>query len=145
MIYKYISQLSNMQRRLIDRLAKDKDYSGTEGKLIHYLFENRDKTVYQKNIESVFGLRASTATQIIASLEKSGLVKRVPSSTDGRYKEIVLTEKAERYKEDVYRDMQTLEYRDMQTLEEQIVCGITPEQLEIWRGVTDKMIGNLCK
>ena len=38
MIYKYISQLSNMQRRLIDRLAKDKDYSGTEGKLIHYLF-----------------------------------------------------------------------------------------------------------
>ena len=95
MIYKYISQLSNMQRRLIDRLAKDKDYSGTEGKLIHYLFENRDKTVYQKNIESVFGLRASTATQIIASLEKSGLVKRVPSSTDGRYKEIVLTKKAE--------------------------------------------------
>ena len=52
MIYKYISQLSNMQRRLIDRLAKDKDYSGTEGKLIHYLFENRDKTVYQKNIDN---------------------------------------------------------------------------------------------
>ena len=71
------------------------------------------------------------------SFEKSGLVKRVPSSTDGRYKEIVLTEKAERYKEDVYRDMQTLE--------EQIVSGISPEQLEIWRGVTEKMIGNLCK
>ena len=137
MVYKYISRLANRQRRLIDKLAKDKAYSGTEGKLIHYLFESRDKTVYQKNIESVFGLRASTATQIIASLEKSGRVKRVPSSTDGRYKEIVLTEKAERYKEDVYRDMQTLE--------EQIVCGITPEQLEIWRGVTEKMIGNLCK
>ena len=71
------------------------------------------------------------------SFEKSGLVKRVPSSTDGRYKEIVLTKKAERFKEYVYRDMQNLE--------EQIVSGISPEQLEIWRGVTEKMIGNLCK
>ena len=59
MVYKYISQLANMQRRLIDRLAKDKSYSGTEGKLIHFLFENSDKTVFQKNIESVFGLRGA--------------------------------------------------------------------------------------
>ncbi len=135
MIYKDISRLSNMQRRSIDRLAKGKSYSGTEGKIIHYLFENRDKTVYQKNIESVFGLRASTATQVIASLEKAGLIRRVTSAADGRYKEIVLTEKANEYREDVFRDMDALE--------ERIVRGISPEQLDAWRLVTEIMIRNL--
>ena len=135
MVYKDISRLSNMQRRSIDRLAKGKSYSGTEGKIMHYLFAKRDKTVYQKNIESVFGLRASTATQVIASLEKAGLIRRVTSAADGRYKEIVLTEKANEYREDVFRDMDALE--------ERIVRGISPEQLDAWRLVTEIMIRNL--
>lgn len=135
MVYKYISQLANMQRRLIDRLAKDKSYSGTEGKLIHFLFENSDKTVFQKNIESVFGLRASTATQVLASLERSGLIKRVPGKADGRYKEIVLTEKAEEYRRSVYLDMETLDRR--------ITEGIEPGEIELWRGITQKMINNM--
>lgn len=135
MIYKYISRLANRQRRLIDKLAKDKEYSGTEGKIIHFLFENKDKTVYQKNIESVFGLRASTATQVMLSLEKAGLIKRVPSKDDARYKAIVLTEKAERYKQDIYSDMENLK--------EHIIKGIDPEQLELWYEITEKMIRNM--
>ena len=135
MIYKYISQLASSQRRLIDRLAKGKGYSGTEGKIIHFLFENRGKTVYQKNIEAVFGLRASTATQVIASLEKSGLIRRVPSKYDGRYKELVLTEKAEEYKKDVYRDMEELEAR--------ITDGIDPAQRALRVELTQKMTENM--
>ncbi len=135
MIYKYISRLANRQRRLIDRLARDKDYSGTEGKVIHFLFENQDRTVYQKQIESVFGLRASTATQVIASLEQAGLIRRVPSKADGRYKEIVLTEKAGQYKQDVYSDMERLK--------EQITRGIDPGQLQLWVEITEKMIRNM--
>lgn len=135
MIYKYISQLANRQRRLIDKLAKDKEYSGTEGKIIHFLFENQDKTIYQKNIESVFGLRASTATQVMVSLEKAGLIKRVPSKEDARYKAIVLTEKADKYKNDVYSDMEKLK--------EHIIKGIAPEQLNLWYEITEKMIRNM--
>ena len=135
MIYKYISRLANRQRRLIDRLARDKDYSGTEGKVIHFLFENQDRTVYQKQIESVFGLRASTAMQVIASLEQAGLIRRVPSKADGRYKEIVLTEKAGQYKQDVYSDMERLK--------EQITRGIDPGQLQLWVEITEKMVRNM--
>lgn len=135
MVYKYISRLANRQRRLIDKLAKDKAYSGTEGKLIHFLFENQDKTVFQKNIEAVFGLRASTATQVIVSLEKAGLIRRVPCPTDGRYKQIVLTEKANAYREDVFHDMEQLN--------SQIIAGIEPQELELWYRVTEKMIQNL--
>lgn len=135
MIYKYISQLANMQRRLIDRLAKDKAYSGTEGKLIHFLFANRDQTVYQKNIESVFGLRAATATQVLDSLEKAGLIRRIPGKTDRRFKEIVLTEKADELKQDLFSDMDLLE--------QQLIRGIDPAKLDLWCEITNQMIENL--
>lgn len=135
MIYKYISNLSNMQRRLFDKLAKDKAYSGTEGKVIHYLFENEGKPVYQKNIETVFALRAATATQVIDSLEKRGLVQRIPCKTDGRFKEIILTEKADVFKDDVSCDIDFLE--------KQIVRGIEPEELRVWCEISKKMIDNL--
>ena len=135
MIYKYISQLANMQRRLIDKQAKDRKYSGTEGKVIHYLFEHRRQTTFQKTIESVFGLRAATATQVLDSLEKNGFIKRVVSKTDARFKEIVLTEKANSLKKDVYRDIDSLE--------KQIERGIDPEQLRVWREISEKIIENL--
>lgn len=135
MIYKRISQLANMQRRLIDKLAKEKQYSGTEGKVIHFLFENSGKPVYQKNIESVFALRAATATQVLDSLEKQELIERVPSKEDKRLKEIVLTKKADKLKDDIFHDLDQLE--------SQIVRGLSEAQLHAWCEITNQMIQNL--
>ena len=135
MIYKRISQLANMQRRLIDKLAKEKQYSGTEGKVIHFLFENSGKPVYQKNIESVFALRAATATQVLDSLEKQELIERVPSKEDKRLKEIVLTKKADKLKDDIFHDLNQLE--------SQIVRGLSEAQLHAWCEITNQMIQNL--
>lgn len=134
-IYKYVSQLANSQRRLIDKLAKEKEYSGTQGKVIHYLFANRAKTIYQKNIEEVFGLRASTATELVSSLEKMGVLKRVPSKNDARFREIILTEKADAFKQEVFHDMNELE--------ERLICNIDPQELNTWINVTCKMLNNL--
>lgn len=134
-IYKYVSQLANSQRRLIDKLAKEKEYSGTQGKVIHYLFANRTETIYQKNIEEVFGLRASTATELVSSLEKMGVLKRVPSKKDARFREIILTEKADTLKQDVFHDMKALE--------ERLIHNIDQEELNTWINVTCKMLNNL--
>lgn len=134
-VYKYISQLANGQRRLIDCLATNKTYSGAQGKVIHYLFNNKDKKVYQKEIEKSFGLRASTATELIKSLEKMGLIKRVNSKEDARFKEIILTEKADEYKEDVCNDMELLE--------EKLTSKISKEELDCWLVITNKMLANL--
>lgn len=134
-IYKYVSQLANSQRRLIDKLAKGKEYSGTQGKVIHYLFANRTETIYQKNIEEVFGLRAPTATELLSSLEKMGVLMRVPSKKDARYREIILTEKADTLKQDVFHDMNALE--------ERLIHNINLEDLNIWIKVTCTMLNNL--
>ncbi len=134
-IYKYVTQLANAQRRLIERLAKEKTYSGTQGKVIHYLFANKENTVYQKHIERDFGMRASTATELIHSLEKMEMVRRVPSKKDGRYKEILLTEKAITLRDDVSADMNELEQRMKKNLSD--------EELLLWVKVTCKMLDNL--
>lgn len=134
-IYKYVTQLANAQRRLIDRLAKERAYSGTQGKVIHYLFEHRDKTVYQKDIERDFGMRPATATELIKTLEKLELVRRIPGEKDARFKEIILTEKAENLQKSVSDDMEWLERCMMK--------GLSEEELALWEKVTLKMMDNM--
>ncbi len=72
---------------------------------------------------------------MLDSLEKNGLIQRVVSKTDARFKEIVLTEKANDLKKDVYRDIDSLE--------KQIVKGLSAEQLRVWQEISEKMIENL--
>lgn len=134
-IYKQVNRLANGQRRLIDHIASEREYSGAQGKVIHYLFNNQDRSIYQKEIESVFGMRASTATELLKSLDKQGLIKRVPSKEDARYKEIILTEKAEQYKENVFHDVERLEGSLMRNLSE--------EEVKTWLAITQKMIEGL--
>ena len=47
---------------------------------------------YQKDIESFFKLRRSTVSSQLDTLEKKGLIQRVPVSHDARLKKLVLTE-----------------------------------------------------
>ena len=134
-VYKYVTQLANAQRRFIDKLAKKRPYSSAQGKVIHYLFENRNKTVYQKDIERDFGIRPATATELINSLEKMELIRRIPSIKDGRYKELVLTDNAEKLRDAVSEDMSELE--------KSMTMGLTEEDLLLWAKITSVILENL--
>ena len=134
-IYKYVNRLANSQRRLIDNLATGREYSGAQGKVIHYLFNNKERPVYQKEIEKIFGLRASTATELLNSLVRMGLIKRVPNQEDGRYKEIILTDQADQYKEDVFHDVERLEAT--------LRCGISDEEAATWQEISQKILACL--
>ena len=59
-----------------------------------------------KEIEKKFGLRPSTATEVLKNLEKDGLICRVPEAQDGRYKKIVFTEKAEAIRETLREEIE---------------------------------------
>ncbi len=134
-VYKYVTQLANAQRRFIDKLAKKRPYSSAQGKVIHYLFENRNNTVYQKDIERDFGIRPATATELINSLEKMELIRRIPSIKDGRYKELVLTDNAEKLRDAVSEDMSELE--------KSMTMGLTEEDLLLWAKITSVILENL--
>ena len=93
---KKINQISNRLRRRSRAIQETIGISGAQGNILNYiLVESQNRSVYQKDIEQEFGLRPSTATETLKSLEKNGLIKRETDPNDGRYKKIVFTEKAE--------------------------------------------------
>ena len=90
---KVINKISNRLRRRSKKIQESIGISGAKGNILNYiLVESENHPVYQKEIEEEFGLRPSTATEILKNLEQAELICRVPESEDGRYKKIVFTE-----------------------------------------------------
>lgn len=56
---------------------------------------NRDREIYQHTIERQFCITRSTASRVLALMEKKGLVARESVAHDARCKRIVLTDKAD--------------------------------------------------
>ena len=88
-----IGKLSNQIRRKLEAFSCRSDFSGAQGKVLHFLLA-QPHDVFQKDVEQVYGMRASTATELLKQMEKNGLIFREPAEHDNRLKRIVLTEKA---------------------------------------------------
>jgi len=93
-----ISKINNMLRRKCKRenlFAQSEDeVTRKNGWIIGYLADNRDKDIFQKDIENKFSIRRSTVSGILQLMEKKGYVKREGVVYDARLKKLTLTEKA---------------------------------------------------
>ncbi len=92
-----IRETDNYIRRFIDRKQSAMgfdDLTFAQTGILHYMFCHRDSDIYQKDLESLFGIRRSTATGILQGLEKNGYISRESDQNDGRMKKITLTAKA---------------------------------------------------
>ncbi len=67
--------------------------TGRNGVIIGFLFEHRNDTIHQKDIEEHFSLRRSTASIVLAGLEKNGYIIREADPMDARHKKLRLTHK----------------------------------------------------
>lgn len=131
---RYVSKLSNKLRRQLDMLSSRKDFSGSQGRTLHFLLaQNED--IFQKDIEEEYSIRPSTATELLKQMEKNGLITREPVSYDNRLKKIVLTDKALMYRKQVVDDLTALE--------ESLIKDIPEEKLNIFFEVIEKMMDNL--
>lgn len=63
--------------------------------IIQFLADNKNKEVYQKDIEQFFSLTAPSVSNKLRDLAKKDLVTRTYSKVDTRLKQVVMTEKAE--------------------------------------------------
>lgn len=105
------------------------------GRIIGYLFEQRNNDVFQKDIENRFGIRRSTVTKLLQLMESNGLIKRTAVASDARLKKITLTEKAvsmhEHFREEI------------DNFEAALSKGLTEEEKEMFFRLTDKIYNNL--
>ncbi|HJA64687.1 MarR family transcriptional regulator [Lachnoclostridium sp. An169] len=135
---KMINRISNRLRRRSKKAQETLGITGAKGNILDYiLVESEKHNVYQKEIEKEFGLRPPTATEVLKNLEAEGLIVRVPDETDARYKKIVFTEKADKIR-NVLR-------REIEESEALLLTGITEEEREIFMKITEKMLENLEK
>lgn len=68
------------------------EVSPAQIRIVEYLSVNKDKKIYQKDIERLFKIRRSTVSGILKTMEKNDIIRRVDSLVDARSKEIILTD-----------------------------------------------------
>jgi DNA-binding MarR family transcriptional regulator len=131
-----ISALSNIYRRRLDQLTTHTEYSGAQSKALHFILANyREKEIFQKDIEREYGLRPPTASELLKKMEGSGLIIRKTMPEDARKKQILPTEKALRYKDQVTQNIEALNASLMR--------GVSRQDMEVFLRVLDQMVENL--
>lgn len=131
---RYVSKLSNKLRRKLDMLSSRKEFSGSQGRTLHFLLAQTED-IFQKDIEEEYSIRPSTATELLKQMERNGLIVREPVAYDNRLKKIVVTDKALLYKQQVVEDLTQLE--------ETLVKDISEPDLQVFFKVIEKMMDNL--
>lgn len=133
-----IKILNNLIKRNITQTAafhNMEHMTGTHGWVIKYLYENQDRDIYQRDLETEFSVRRSTITGIIQLMEKNGLIVRESVKNDARLKKLVLTEKA--IKLHCMVEMTIAEF------ETNLSQGITQEERETFFRIAEKLRKNL--
>ena len=133
-----IHRSSRLVKRYMDndatKLYVDK-MTGTHGWAIGYFYNNKDRDIFQKDFEQQFNIRRSTASNILALMEKNGLITRESVPYDARLKKITLTRKAV----EIHHTVES----SFEKLEDTLSRGITEEELEVFYRVLDKINSNL--
>lgn len=133
-----IKTLSNLIKRRIDSIDKIKyldKITGTHGWIIKYLYENKDRDVFQKDIEHKLQIRRSTATVMLQLMEKNELITRVSVDYDARLKKIVLTDKS--------IEMHLIIEEELGNLEKQVIKGLSEKEIDMFFEILEKMKKNV--
>lgn len=135
-----IRKLDHMLERNIQahvRAAGIDEVTLMHGWIIRYLYMNRERDVFQRDIEQYFSIGRSTVTNIIQLMEKKGFILRESVEHDARLKKVVLTE----------RGIQNHEMIEnlIEKLDAGLIEGITDEELAVFYSVIEKLGRNLTK
>ena len=133
-----IKALSNLLRRKIWNVGEHPRHellTEVDGMIVGFLCHNRDREIFQKDVETAFCIRSSTASRLLQRLEANGFVARKTSARDARLKQVVVTEKA-------LAMNQQLEER-IAAVEAILTRDISPEEIGCFLATVEKLKHNL--
>lgn len=116
-----IHRAAHMMSRSLEARVKDEgidEVTLSHGWIIRFLYENRDKDIYQKDIEKYFLVGRSTIASSIKLMEKKGFVRREFVECDARLKKVLLTEKGIRTHETIEAMIEELNVGLLEGVEE---------------------------
>lgn len=121
--------------RKICKSIKKINLSHTQASILRFLYGNKDKVIYQADIEKEVDVRRSTISGVLDTMEKNNLITRKTSKKDARKKEIALTiDSLNKHKE---IDKKIAKF------ENELLKGIDEKELITFINVIDKLKENL--
>lgn len=136
-----LRMLNNAVRRYIDRNSDGKkqieSLTCSGGWIVGHVceMERFGKEVYQRDLENDFGVTRSTASKVLALLEKKGWIARVSVPHDARLKKIVPTEKS--------REFDRTIQAEADKFEEKLKEGFSEQELNVLFGYFERIQKNL--
>lgn len=131
-----LSQLTNMLINRVTKYTNPMDYINfTQLGIMHYLLDNQDKEICQKDIEIQMQLKKASITGALDSLEAKHAIKRIVDKNDRRKNIIVIDKEALKYKDKISMYLNDIEKK--------ITQGINEKELDTFCMVMEKMISNL--
>ena len=133
-----IHRLDNRIRRYVQRSVTQYEMeavSGTNGRIVRFLSEHADRDVYQKDLESEFGITRSTASRVLRLMEQKGLVERQSVPHDARLKKLLLTERSRKLVQQMCQTGTTVDTR--------LLSGFSSQGVQTLYGFLDRMFQNL--
>ncbi|PDH93937.1 MarR family winged helix-turn-helix transcriptional regulator [Oenococcus oeni] len=123
---------SNQMSTRFDIFAKKYDLTGTQMTIIDYLSHNKNKEVLQRDLESEFSIKSSTATVLLQRMEIKKLLYRKVSGKDSRQKCLKLTKKANK--------LETIILSYMDSDQSQMTSGLNKEEVVFLEKILKRMI-----
>lgn len=113
-IGKELHAVTNIISRCIDELEhlqQAQRMTGTNAWIMGFIARNRDKDIFQKDIEREFSITRSTASKVVSLMAEKGLIERQGVEYDARLKKLVLTDKGNELNEAIRQEIDAFESR----------------------------------
>ena len=130
---------------LIKRISNDMDknkniifskyrLTGNQCEILIYLLHNKDKNIYQKDIEKEFNQSNPVITGILNRLENGGYIKRIISNIDSRCKKICLTNEAYELESNIEKELKKFN--------KSFNCSLNEDELKELKRLLEKLYTN---
>lgn len=134
----WIHVLSHKLKKRMNANMQSLGLTGVQSRIMHYiLVKCADGPVFQRDVESAFGMSRSTTTGILQLMEKNDLILRKSVASDARLKSLVPTDKA------AHLDAQIGE--SLRQTERRLTRGLSDEQIALFLETVAHMSANLEK
>ena len=133
-------QIKNINHEIIryiceTKVEKKEFPTPAQMQILHYILSKKGDKVYQRDIGNALNLRRATLSEILKTMEKNGLIYKIPDKNDTRIKEIILSDKA-------LINFETVK-KSLNSAENVVTKGIDKKDLDIFLSVLAKMNQNI--
>lgn len=134
----YLKKLNNHTQRFLHSLYKRKEFQDCSLMnmwVCDFLYDNRDKEIYQKDIEQEFFINRATASKMLLLMEEKELIRRKASECDGRLKKTELLPKG--------RELHEVCTGIRREIEKKLTKTLSEEETEQFKHLCEKMLAGM--